>query len=89
MSRKPKRIPKDHREPVDPHLLAKQLELSAAPHSARVYLLVDELGLACVANGVLPGYVQQQARDAMQWFATDARLLDDPRAKPTDKGRTA
>ena len=82
---KARRIPKDQREPVDPHLLAKQLELDAAPHSSRVYLLVDELGLACVANGVLPGYVQQQARDAMQWFQTDARLLDDPRSKHGQK----
>jgi len=84
MPRKPKRIPADQREPVDPHLLAKQLELDAAPATARIYLLVDELGCACVANGVLPGYVQQQAKDALQWFAVDTRLLDDPRVKPRD-----
>ena len=81
MPRKSTRIPKDTREPVDPHLLAKQLALDAAPHTSRIYLLVDELGAACVANGLLPGYVQQQAKDALQWFSVDARLLDDPRAR--------
>jgi hypothetical protein len=73
MPRKAKRIPRDHREPVDPHLLLKQIELDQRPGTIRIYLLVDELGVECIAKGILPGYVQQQARNAMEWYAVEER----------------
>ena len=70
------RAPKDRREPVDPHLLLKQIELDAQPGVSRIYLLVDEVGCECVAKGILPGYVQEQARRALEWYAIDERKPD-------------
>jgi hypothetical protein len=81
------RIPRDRREPIEPHFLAKQLEVDQRPGVTRgpaagvtrTYLLVDEVGCACIANGVLTNYVQDQVRDAVSWFTIDERLKGDGR----------
>lgn len=69
-----KRIPNTAGEPANPWLLLKQVELDATPDAVRIFLLTDELGAQCIARGILPQYVIDQAKDALQWCATEERL---------------
>ena len=71
--REPARVPADEGEPPEPWLTAKQAELDATPGSMRVYLLVSEEGAELIANGILPRYVIEQARSALEWCCVEAR----------------
>ena len=68
MPKKAKRIPADHREPAEPWLLLKQIELDTQPDAVRVHL-VDEIGWRALPAGS-PGYVRAGARRA-RWCAVE------------------
>ena len=54
--------------PVEPWLAAKHDELEAREGVTFVYLLVDDEGAQLIAKGILPDYVQRQARRALDWM---------------------
>jgi hypothetical protein len=50
----------------EPWLAAKLAELDDTDGAVRIYLLVDELGAAAIARGILPNYIKRQARSALR-----------------------
>lgn len=56
---------------VDPWNAKKEAELDARPNAHHIYLLVDEEGAQLLIDGVIPEYVQRQARSALNWTLAD------------------
>jgi hypothetical protein len=56
-----------------PWQLKTEDELRDRPGIMWVHLLTDEVGCAWLARGEIPEYLKQQALDALEWCATEAR----------------
>ena len=50
-----------------------ELELRDRPGIEMVTLLTDECGCLLLADGIIPAYLQRQARAALNWNATENR----------------
>ncbi len=49
----------------------KHAELSAREGVTFIYLLTDADGAALIAQGTVPGYLKEQARNALDWNLAD------------------
>lgn len=49
----------------------KHAELTARKGVTFIYLLTDQEGAALIAQGIVPGYVKEQARNALDWSLED------------------
>jgi len=58
-----------------PHLVGVEETLREREGVMLIYLLTDEAGALMIRNGEIPDYLKQQARDALEWAATDYRGL--------------
>ena len=56
-----------------PWQLKTEDALRERPGVVFVHLLTDEIGLRWILRGEIPPYLQDQARDALAWLATDDR----------------
>jgi hypothetical protein len=65
----------------DPWTIGTEVRLRAAnPNVFMISLLVDEAGALLIAKGIVPAYVQQQAKDALTWAATEERTPEHQRS---------
>lgn len=63
----------------EPWTVGVEIQLRRKPHVQMVSLLTDEAGASLIAKGILPAYVQQQAKDALEWLCTEERAPEHER----------
>lgn len=66
-----------------PWQLKAEDQLRDRPGVVFVHLLTDEIGLQWLIRGEIPTYLREQARDALDWLATDNRASTGASAAPT------
>lgn len=58
----------------DPWTTATELKMRAAdPQGTIISLITNEAGAILLAKGIVPAYLKQQCREALEWCCTEAR----------------